>query len=81
MSKPLGGSSSQGLKMSKPMASKPIRQRLHEENERVLFCIQQTRTRRAGRLERAMKPNYPSSECSRKKRSISLVASGPRGSV
>ena len=29
----------------------------------------------------AVKPNYPSSECSRKKRSISLVASGPRGSV
>jgi hypothetical protein len=37
--------------------------------------------RRTGRLERAGKPDYPSSECSRKKRSISLVASGPRGSV
>ena len=29
----------------------------------------------------AMQPDYPASECSRKKRSISLVASGPRGSV
>ena len=37
--------------------------------------------RRTGRPERAVKPDYPSSECSRKKRSISLVASGPRGSV
>ena len=34
-----------------------------------------------GRPERAVKPDYPPSECSRKKRSISLVASGPRGSV
>jgi hypothetical protein len=31
--------------------------------------------------ERAVKPAYPPSECSRKKRSISLVASGPRASV
>ena len=39
--------------------------------------------RRAERPERAVRSrlNYPSSECSRKKRSISLVASGPRGSV
>jgi hypothetical protein len=31
--------------------------------------------------ERAVKPAYLSTECSRKKRSISLVASGPRASV
>ena len=33
------------------------------------------------RPERAVRSDYPSIECSRKKRSISLVASGPRGSV
>lgn len=51
-------------------------------HRRVRRCYADSEVRRrAGRPERPVRLDQTGRECSRKKRSISLVASGPRGSV
>src|SRR5437868_2394238 len=41
---------SNGWPIKTRLVHKPIRQRLHEENERVLFCIRQTQTSNFARV-------------------------------